>query len=145
MEFDRSCTDASFYSMQVHVRQMSAYFAPQSVVLQFALDQFQLHRYATPHRIQHISTHRHNPEPPLPPPPSLQHREAATASAGKNSPSFNFCTIHFPQLTFYHFSINLLRHPPRDPTYLGPQTQPRAAATNTTFATAQRSSDRERR
>jgi hypothetical protein len=40
-----------------------------------------------------------------------------------------------------NFSIKLLLHPPWDPTYLGPQTQPRAAATTATFATAQSSSD----
>ena len=43
---------------------------------------------------------------------------------------------------FLFFSIESLCHNPRDPTYLGPQTQPRAAACIVLFATAERSRDR---
>jgi hypothetical protein len=103
MELDTSCTDASFSPMQMHVRQMSANFAPQSVVFHLALDQFQFNRHATPHGIQHISTHRHNSELPPPPQPLLQHREAATARAGMNSPSFNFFYEPYPMANFLFF------------------------------------------
>ena len=46
---------------------------------------------------------------------------------------------------FLFFSIESLYHTPRDRTYLGPQTQPRAAACTVLFATAGRSHDREPR
>ena len=57
----------------------------------------------------------------------------------------HFFMNHFPHLTFYYFSINLLHHPPRDPTYLDPHIQPRAATANATFAAVQRSSACEHR
>ena len=67
---------------------------------------FSIKSLPTLHGIQHISAHRHNPErlPPMPPLP--QHREAVTASPGKNSPSFNVFVIDFPWLTFYYFQSN---------------------------------------
>ena len=48
-------------------------------------------------------------------------------------------------VNFFIFSIELLCHTSRDPIYLGPQTQPRAAACIVLFATAERSSDRKPR
>ena len=106
---------------------------------------FHFNHYVTIHGIQHISAHRHNQELPPAQFSLLQQGEATTASPGQNPLSYHFFTMLISQLIFYFFSIKSLCHTPRDSTYLGPQTQPRAAACTALFTTAERSSDRKPR
>jgi hypothetical protein len=104
---------------------------------------FSITLLCTTHGPVDILAHRHKREQ-LPPTPSpTLSREAATASAGEDYPSFPFLSTIFTTINFF-FNCTATHHP-RATGILVPQTQERAAATNVPSYTVARSSNCKRR